>query len=150
MTAQEYLTDRVNDQIEWYDKKSQFNQTRFKFIRVLNIILSVSIPFLTALMNDDKNTGHLLKIIIGFIGALIAISEAILNLYKYHENWIQYRGTTESLKHHKYLFETKTGIYANETNAFAALVDNVENLISKENTTWVGNNQAGKTLPQPS
>ena len=149
MTAQEYLTDRVNDQIEWYDKKSQFNQKRFKSIRVLNIILSVSIPFLTALMNDDKNTSHVLKIVIGFIGALIAVSEAILNLYKYHENWIQYRNTAESLRHHRYLFETKTGIYANETNAFAALVDNIENLISKENTSWVGMNQTAKTQQQP-
>jgi hypothetical protein len=150
MTAQEYLTDRLNDQIEWYDKKSQFNQKRFKSIRVLNIILSVSIPFLTALMNNDKSTSNnVLKILIGFIGALIAVSEAILNLYKYHENWIQYRSTAESLKHHKYLYETKTGIYANEANAFSVLVDNVENLISKENTSWVGN-QANKTQKQAS
>jgi hypothetical protein len=149
MTAQEYLTDRLNAQIEWYDKESQFNQKRFKSLRILNITLSVSIPFLTALMNDDKSSNNVLKIVIGFIGALIAVSEAILNLYKYHENWIQYRSTAESLKHHKYLFETKTGVYAHEARAFSVLVDNVEGLISKENTTWIGT-QAAKVQKQSS
>ncbi len=144
MTAQEYLTDRLNDQIAWYDKKSAYNQKRFKSIRILNITLSVSIPFLTTLMKDGSSNEYL-KILIGFIGASIAVLEAVLNLYKYHENWIQYRSTAESLKHHKYLFETQTGIYANEKTAFAVLVDNVENLISKEITTWTGNNQASKT-----
>ena len=142
MTEQEYLDTRVNDQINWYDKKSSWNQKRFKTLRILNSIFSVSIPLFTTLMNDDNK--NFLKIIIGSAGALIAILEAIINVYKYQENWIQYRATAESLKHHKYLFETKTGIYADANTAFTTLTENIENLISKENTVWISNNQTTK------
>ena len=38
MTEEEYLTERLEDQLNWYDKKSQFNQKRFKRLRTVEII----------------------------------------------------------------------------------------------------------------
>ena len=48
----------------------------------------------------------LIKIIIGIIGVSIALIAGIMNLYKFHENWVSYRTTAEILKHEKYLFLT--------------------------------------------
>jgi hypothetical protein len=31
MKEEQYLTDRLQDQIDWYDQKSQFNQKWFKW-----------------------------------------------------------------------------------------------------------------------
>ena len=57
-------------------------------------------------------------------------------LYNFQENWIEYRTTCESLRHHKFRFLTKSEPYDGE-DAFQNLVNNIEALISKENTNWV-------------
>mgnify|MGYP000094324648 CR=1 FL=1 len=128
-----YLDERVNDQIEWYDRKSGKNQFIYKFLKVTTIILAVSIPFLTGFLSDSA--GGFLKYVIGGFGLIVAIIESLQGVYKFHENWIQYRTTAESLKHHKYLFITRSGPYS-VVNPFPGFVENIENLISKENSVW--------------
>ena len=66
---------------------------------------------------------------------MIAVPSGLSALFKYHENWIEYRITSETLKHEKYLFQAKCSPYDNE-DAFCKLVQRVERLISKENTQW--------------
>jgi hypothetical protein len=34
MKEEQYLTERLQDQIDWYDQKSQFNQKWFKWLRM--------------------------------------------------------------------------------------------------------------------
>jgi hypothetical protein len=103
MNEEEYLNDRLNDQINWYSKKSQTNQKWFKGLRLLEIIAATIIPFLAGI-------GSIIPyylIIIGVLGVIIAVSAGLSALYKYHENWIEYRTTSETLKHEKYLFQAK-------------------------------------------
>ena len=38
MNQEEYIKDRVDIQIDWYDKKSVFNQKWFKRLQVIAII----------------------------------------------------------------------------------------------------------------
>jgi hypothetical protein len=94
MDQEKYLTERVDDQIEWLSKKSGFNQARYKRLRVLQLLCSASIPFLVATITDD--TGPL-KWIAGGLGVVVTIAEGLQALYKYHELWLQYRATSEAL-----------------------------------------------------
>ena len=52
-----------------------------------------------------------IQIVVGLIGVGIAIITAILGLYQFEQNWIEYRTICESLKKEKYLFLTKTEPY---------------------------------------
>ncbi len=131
MTEEEYIDDRLNDQISWYGKKSQTNQKLFNRLRLLEIVAAAIIPFLAGIGSAIPYY----SIIIGALGAMIAVSAGLSALYKYHENWIEYRTTSETLKHEKYLFQTKCSPYDND-DAFCKLVQRVEGLISKENTQW--------------
>lgn len=131
MNEEEYLNDRLNDQIDWYDGKSQTNQKWFKKLRLLEIVAAAIIPFLAGI---GANIPYY-SIIIGALGVIIAVSAGLSALYKYHENWIEYRTTSETLKHEKYLFQAKCSPYDND-DAFCKLVQRVEGLISKENTQW--------------
>ena len=136
MKEQDYLDLRLEDQINWYDKKSKFNQKMYKRLVLVEIIFSVSIPFFASYANDEC---PFIKIIIGILGVSIALIAAILNLYKFHENWINYRTTSETLKHEKYLFLTKSGIYKekeSQETPYTNLVQRIESTISKENTNW--------------
>lgn len=141
MDEQTYLKDRVDDQIQWYDKKSTQNQIWYKFLRTTEIVLSILIPFLTGLLSINLIT----KLTIGFFGVIIAIIAGVLSLYKFQENWLHYRTTSEALKHEKYLFVTWSGIY-NEDDRFSVFVEKIENIISKENLSWYEYVKKDKTV----
>jgi len=69
------------------------------------------------------------------LGLLITFITGVVTLYKFQENWIEYRTTCESLRHEKFLFLTQGDPYDIE-DSFKLLVQRVENLISRENTQW--------------
>ena len=131
MEEEEYLENRLDDQINWYDRKSTQNQKTFKRLQIILIVAAASIPFISGYVDDLKYLQYLL----GGIGVLIAAITGILSLYKFQETWTAYRTTCESLRHEKYLYLTKTNPYVGK-NAFNLLVQRVEMLISKENSSW--------------
>jgi len=131
LNQEDYLKNRLDDQIAWYSKKSSSNRKMYKTLQMIIIITSASIPFLSGYTEQY----NFLNIIVGLIGVTIASITAILSLNKYQENWLEYRTTAESLKHQKYLYLTGADPY-HEEKAFTLLVQEVEVLISKENSTW--------------
>lgn len=131
VTPEDYIKSRLEDQISWYSRKSSMNQRMFKRLQLVTIIFSTSIPFLTAYTSDNE----IVRVIVGLIGIAVAAITAISGLYKYQENWLAYRTTSESLKHQKFLYLTSTEPYHDE-DAFNLLVQNVEMTISKENSNW--------------
>jgi len=135
MNSEEYLKQRLQDQIDWYDKKSQWNQQWYKKLKSVEILMAVSIPFLVGYITESTPG---MKIIVGFLSVIVAAIAGLVSLYKFQENWIEYRTTTESLKHEKYLYLTKVEPYDGE-NSFNKFVERIEEMISKENTRWSRN-----------
>ncbi|MFN0174788.1 MAG: DUF4231 domain-containing protein [Saprospiraceae bacterium] len=136
MTEQEYLKDRVDDQIDWLGGKSSFNQKRYKRLRVLILITSALIPLLSGFITDE-NWG--LKVAVGIGGVIVAVSQGYISIHKYHELWVQYRATAEALKREKLLYLAKVGAYADTGKAFEHFVLTVEAILSDENKQWVEN-----------
>ncbi len=132
MTENEYIEERLEDQINWYDTKSGWNQKWFRRAQALQIVFAASIP---VLVNYVTDTSDWVRIIVAILGASIAIVSGLAGLYKFQENWLEYRTTCESLRHERFLFLTKTDSYSVE-DPFPILVNNVEALISKEHTKW--------------
>jgi hypothetical protein len=132
MNQDEYIKERLDNQIEWYDGKSVKSQKWFKRLQVIVIIAAAMIPFLSGYMTEST---PYLKFVIGALGIVIAAITAILGLYQFQENWLEYRTTCETLRHEKYLFLTGAAPY-NAEQPFLLLVERVESLISKENTNW--------------
>ena len=133
MNAKEYIKQRLDDQIDWYDKRSTASQRRYKGLRILEIVVAATIPLLAGFSTDAVPA---LKIAAGVAGVIVAVVSGLLALNQYQENWIEYRTTCEFLRHHKYRFLTGAEPYSNQGHAFGHLVNNIEDLISKENTNW--------------
>ncbi len=131
MNDSEYFEQRLEDQIRWYSSESSRCKVRYRGLRLTEIVAAAIIPLLSGMGNNVLYGNW----IIGSLGMLIAISAATGSLFKYHENWIQYRATSEALKHEKFLFLGRSSPYDGE-NAFQILVQRVEQLISKENSNW--------------
>jgi hypothetical protein len=131
MNEEEYLRDRLQHQLEWYSKKSRYNKKWYKRLRLTEIVSASLIPFLSGMGERIPYSPW----IIGGLGALIAVAAAASALFKFHENWIQYRTTAEQLKHEKFMYLTGINPY-NGDDKFSLMVERVESLISKENTVW--------------
>ena len=137
MNEEEYILERVDDQIKWYNAKSQAAQARFKFVRGFEIVAAASIPVIAGFSPAMVPVA----LIVGVIGALIAITAAITSLNRYQENWIAYRGACESLRQEKFLFLTRAEPYRGE-QAFSLFVQRIESLLSRENGAWAQHTQA--------
>jgi Protein of unknown function (DUF4231) len=124
---------RLNDQLDWYDKKSGDNQRRYKQIKIAQLILAGSIPVF-ALVVDLWG-----RWVTAILGASVAILEGLQQLGQYNNLWASYRATAEQLKHEKYLFLAKSGPYngLNEEDALRLLAERVEERVSTEHAKWV-------------
>jgi hypothetical protein len=131
ISPEEYLEQRLSDQISWYDRKSATNHRWFKWLRFTEIVAAATIPFLAGFAGDLLQV----KLAIGALGVVVAVVASILALLHLQEHWIEYRATAESLRKEKFLFLTQTEPYEKE-DAFHLLVQRVEALLSKEHTEW--------------
>ena len=133
MTEQDYLSQRVDDQIDWYSKKSTFNKKRYQFIKSLVIIISASIPVLAIFITG--NDGYL-KMAVGVAGVLIVVLEGMLSHYNYKDLWLKYRTTSELLNREKILYLTSAGPF--KTNRkLPFFVERAEAIMSEENKSWL-------------
>lgn len=137
----QYMKERVDDQINWYDQKSNGCQKIYKTYQVIEIIIATLIPLLSGYSPNCT----CITFIIGLSGSIIAIIESITKLFKWHENWISYRTTCELLRYQKMLYLTKSAPYNTELETVDNIfVKNVENIISSENNKWKTLNLAEK------
>jgi len=69
------------------------------------------------------------------IGLIVAVLAGIVSLYRFQENWNEYRAVSESLKQEKYLYLARAEPY-NGDQPFELLVQRVEALLKSETTAW--------------
>ena len=87
MTLDDYIAERVDNQLAWYDQKSQVAQRCFKLFRGLEIISAGAIPLFAGF--GDGSTWSI--IVVGVLGAIVAILASLLSLNQFQENWIEYK-----------------------------------------------------------
>lgn len=132
----DYIRIRLDGQIDWYDKKAAEAQRWYKRFQVMELIVAAIIPLLSGYAVGCKP----IAVVIGIGGAIITLIEGICKLYRFHENWIEYRSTCELLRHEKYLYQMKAFPYCKEEGYDQLFVKNVEALISSESSRWKTNN----------
>lgn len=132
------IMERLENQIDWYDRKSIECHHIFKRIKIVEIVAAAVIPLLAA-----AGTGKYLWLpwLTGALGVVITVFEGILQLGQYQQNWITYRATCESLRHEKYLYLAKAGPYASASDAHALLAERIESLVSQETSKWASMQQ---------
>lgn len=120
---------RLQEQIEWYDRKSQACQQRFKLLKILQIVTAAAIPVAVAVSAEDW--------LVAVAGALIVVLEGLQQLEQYQQNWTNYRSTCEQLKHEQFLYLSGAGPYRDGADRDRLLAEHVESLVSQEHAAWV-------------
>jgi hypothetical protein len=137
---------RLEDQIDWYDRKSRSAQRIFKRIKIVEILGAAAIPFLAGLNYPGD------KLVTGGLGVLITVLEGLLHLNQYQQNWTNYRSTCEALKHEKFVYLAKAGPYSTAPDPRALLAERIESTVSQEHAQWASVQQQstreqGNTAP---
>jgi hypothetical protein len=127
----EYFQQRLDEQIEWYDRKSMSSQRAFKRLRLVEILAAATIPVLAGFGQGSQS----FALATGLAGMLVTVIAGILALYRFQENWREYRATAEALKQEKFLYLSRARPYQGEQR-FETLVQRVETLLSRETTEW--------------
>jgi hypothetical protein len=128
--AQSPTLERLEDQISWYDAKSQAAQRWFKGLKIVQLVCAGLIPLVAVfnVVGPEKVTA--------IFGLVVLIVEGLQQLNQYQSNWIGYRSTCEALRHEKFLFLATAGPYAKVEQPQVLLAERIEVLISQENTQW--------------
>lgn len=127
----DYFEQRLDDQIDWYECKSAANQKAYKRLRLVEIIVATSIPLLAGYGCYSPYIG----LTVGIFGLAVAAIAGILSLYRFQENWSEYRASAESLKQEKFLYLARAAPYDRD-RPFELLVERVEALLKRETAGW--------------
>ncbi len=119
--------DRLEDQLDWYDRKSIRAQRAYKQVKLGQLIVGAIVPVVAALQAPPAVTASL--------AAVVVAAEGAQQLYQWQTNWVLYRGTAEALKHEKYLYLAESGPYS-VGNRRRVLAERLEGLVSQEHAKW--------------
>ena len=129
-----YIENRINEQINFYEKKSKLNKNCYYISKLLEICFGAVIPVVSGFFVDNCWS----SITVAILGVLIAVSASINGVFKFQEKWIYYRITIEQLKREMNLFLSKSGVYLDKDapSNFNLFVENCEGILSSENSAW--------------
>lgn len=133
MTEEQYLSERVDDQIAWYSAKSAINKKYYTWSNCLIIFFAAMIPFVS--MVELENT-RWPQYTAAFLGAITGTLTGISAKLGFQEKWTTYRITAESLRREKILYKTAVSPYDKKGALFPSFVHNVERIMNSENTSW--------------
>jgi Protein of unknown function (DUF4231) len=141
--AEQVTLTRLEDQIAWYDRQSASAQTKYKALKIVNVVAAALVP-VTALLQAPA-------LVPAGLGGLIVVLEAVQHMNQYQATWIAYRSNCEALKHEKYLFLARAGPYAAAANPGALLAERIESLVSQEHAKWASTQEQASrgTRPAP-
>ena len=139
-TDDEYIKERLDDQIAWYDRKSSLNQRKYKKLKRMEFIIAASIPVVISLsqmriVEDFHHLNTILQVLATFAGVILVVMNKFFELEGYYKFWKEYRTTCETLQYERIMYLTRTEPY-DEDDAFPLLVKNVETILSSEVQKW--------------
>lgn len=131
---EQYISERLNPQISYYDTKSITAKGKYYALSVGNIALTASIPFITMFSDDFPDV----KYLIAAVGAVASVLSSVLLLKKHKEIWLEYRATCEVLRSELELYRHSAGVYKTLPVAErdSHFVDRCEEIMCSEHTSW--------------
>lgn len=156
MTDEEYINERLVAQMNWYDRKSSENKSKYKRIKrtesVIAALIPVVITFGAFKIVQENDLGVYLQVIAALAGVALVIMNSFLELDEHYKLWKEYRVTCEMMRHERYMYMTRSEPY-DEADAFPLLVEKIEAILNSETQRWKqidkkSDKQAKNPVPQ--
>ena len=138
-----YLQSRYEDQCQWYSAKAGSNKWRYLFFQTAILVLS-GVTTLAVAAGIYFSGVSWIRLVALSSTTLVTVLAGLMKVYRFQEQWIEYRDTSETLKKEKHIYTAKLGDYATATSAEKLFVERVESLISRQNTRWISRGESDK------
>lgn len=133
----DYFTERLEEQIDWHSDRASDNKRKFYVLQTIIIVTGASISVVNAI-SISQNILYYVSFLSSILGGIVVIFTALIQMYKFQENWILYRTTGELLKKEKFWFLNDVGPYSelNPEQKKKLLVERVETMVSSETSKY--------------
>jgi hypothetical protein len=128
--AEEYISKRVDQYIQWYDNKSVRMKSMYFRLRASSVVGAAVVPVLVNISIPYLN------IITTAISLAVVIIVSLESVYHYGDQWKNYRSTEQFLSREKVIFQAGNGRYRDLSieDAFMLFVERCEAQIAAENS----------------
>ena len=137
----QYVERRLEPQRKWHNEKATWNKRRFYAVEVATLLAGAAIPIVNLWLVHDAFWAGVLSAI---LGGVVVVAASVGKLFKFHENWLQYRTLVEALEREKELYSVGAGEYAdvNEAERNRLLVERVENILASTTSQFIETHQS--------
>lgn len=131
LNSQEYISERLNESIAWYDKNAAKKKKSYLQMRAITVISGAVVPVLVNL----KFPG--VQYITTFLSLVVVLLVSLESVYHFREQWTNYRSTEQLLRMEYFFFTANDGPYAkmDKDDAYRLFVERVESAIEAENAS---------------
>ena len=130
-----YLTDRLVDQLAWFERKSAANQKLQRRYRITALTGGLVLPLL---VNETAtNSAGWVRIASISVSLIVGLAAGLETFLRPGDKWLQYRQTAERLRSEWWLYANRAGPFYGEVSmttdaAFRTLVERVESIVSDD------------------
>jgi hypothetical protein len=130
LTARRYIETRLDQYQGWYDSKAEKTKAMHLRMRTLAVVGGALVPVLVNLDLPAAKVGATV------LSLVVVVSVSLESVFRYREQWKNYRSTEQLLGHERVYFEAKIGPYAglSDSESLSVLVARVERAIASENS----------------
>jgi len=136
-----YTERRVQEQQDWHSQKAAWNRRRYYACEIATLLAGTLIPVVNVVWTAKDS--WVAQVLSAVLGAMVTIATGIAKLFKFQENWLQYRSIAEALGRERELYLGNAGDYgASGANREPLLVERVEALLSESTSKFIATQQA--------
>lgn len=135
----DYLQRRVVTQREWHSVKATWNKRRYYGVEIMTLLAGAAIPVVNLWVADPR-------VLSGILGGVIVVAAGVGKLFKFQENWLQFRTLAEALEREEELYKTGVADYAGADDARRGglLVERVENILAGSVSQFIAMHRAAR------
>jgi hypothetical protein len=140
-SAFDYPVRRIESQSAWHSHKAAWNKRRYYALEIATMVAGALIPIVNVWAAADSTA---VRVWSAILGGVVVVAAGISKLFKFQENWLQYRAIAESLTRERELFSARAGDYAgeDETARRALLVVRAETLLADVTAQFIASHRS--------
>ncbi len=133
-----YICSRIEDQIDYYEKKSSWNKRLYYGLSIAAIVANALVPVLSLFIVTETHGSAVIKVLVTALSSLAVVITMLLTLFSAKELWAKYRSSASNLTSLLHRYYTRTGVFEglDDDQAFLVLAKLSEEHFSEENKAW--------------
>jgi len=137
LKAADYIEERINPEIEYYNKQAGKAKRNYLTMRGITVVGGALVPVLININGLPLPYSTILTTATTVISLMVVLFVSLETVYRYREQWTNYRTAEHKLKNEYFLFTSKAGEYAelDEHRAYIIFVNRIEQALETENAS---------------